>query len=66
MRNRLSRSLWVLGPILYVVGSARHAGLLGDFGAFWTVAGLFYGYWPRTTSRTQRSGRRDRPSVTIR
>lgn len=52
MHYRLSRSLWVLGPVLYLAGAHLHAELLVRLGALGTLMGLFYGYWPRTSRRT--------------
>ncbi len=54
------RSLWVLGPVIFLGGSRLHIHALAVGGALGTVIGLFYGYWPRSRKRRARA---DLPAV---
>jgi hypothetical protein len=51
MPRHWSRSIWVLGVIVFFGGEWLHVHALSFFAALGTVAGLFYGYWPRTRKR---------------
>jgi hypothetical protein len=55
MHYRFLRSLWVLGPALYLAGVHLGTGWLVRVGALGTLIGLFYGYWPRPARSSRRT-----------